>query len=133
VYCYRSGKDSRQYQARTQTLSLKLSKDSSEEGRTLHSFASDVQRHLELNGKDAFFYVLESSQTICIIVQQHLLFTVKDVADLVSRFKTRLYDGFDADNLIDSLDLLLNSIESIIKLLNSPFISFLSSGPEIWM
>jgi hypothetical protein len=132
VYCYRSGKDFRQYQARTQGMSLKLKKDQTD-GHTLHSFASDVQRHLELHGMDAVFYVQDSSQVLCNIIQQHPLFTVNNVVDRISTYKTTLYDDYDQDNLIDSREFLLNSIDADIKLLISPFITTASSGPEIWM
>jgi GAG-pre-integrase domain/Zinc knuckle len=132
VYCYRSGKDFRQYQARTHGLTLKLKKDATD-GHTLHSFASDVQRHLELHGMDAVFYVQDSTKQLCNIVQQHPLFTVENVADLVTTYRTTLYDDYDLDNLIDSREFLLNSIDSDIKLLISPFITSATSGPEIWM
>jgi hypothetical protein len=44
-----------------------------------------------------------------------------------------LYDEYDQDNLIDSREFLLNSIDADIKLLISPFITTASSVPEILM
>jgi hypothetical protein len=52
IYCYRIGRDIRQYKERIQGMTVKFGSD---ENYSLHTFANNVGRHLELHGMDSVF------------------------------------------------------------------------------
>lgn len=133
VYCYRSGKDIRQYQSRIKGVDTKFQKES-KDGYNLHAFTNDVQEHLELHGMDSIFYTLNSDKQLVNIIQNHNLLTTENVIESVKDYKLYgNYDYFDLDNLADSKVFLLNSIDPLMKLTITPFVTPDTTGPEIWM
>lgn len=131
--CYRSGKDFRVYTARIKGLSSKFPAVQTPDSKvTITSFCSNVLRHLQLHGMDSVFYVKYSDGTLYNIIKNHTLFNTTKVLAHLSDFDSK-FDSYDLDNLQDSKEFLLNSIDDDLVLQLAPFIDENTTGPEVFM
>jgi hypothetical protein len=85
---------------------------------------------------DWVFNVEDADNELRNIVQYYPIFTTEQVVQHVRTYgdtTTPIYDDYDTDNLNDSALLLLNSIDSELKILLNPVLRVDVSGPELFM
>jgi hypothetical protein len=79
IFCYQIGKNMRQYKEIIQGMSVKFGNDDS---YTLHTFANNLSRHLELHGMDTVFYIPYRNE-VQNLINTYQLFSKERVKEVI--------------------------------------------------